>query len=113
LPAPGGATHLLSGALDCDLGLSPLTNAMPVHRHSLDTDPGQVDFLMAWISVPGLAVRASRQRYTHVSHSVDGATVRFETLEDEEATFSSDLQFAKDGLIQVYPKLARRIEAAL
>ena len=110
MPAPGGATDLLSDALDCDLGLSPLTNAMPVHRHSLDTDPGQVDLLMAWVSVPGLAVHASRQRYTHVSHGADSATVRFENLEDEEVTFRSDLVFACDGLIQLYPKLARRIE---
>ena len=110
MPAPGGATDLLSEALDCDLGLSPLTNAMPVHRHSLDTGPGQVDFLMAWVSVPSLAVHASRQRYTHLSRGADGATVRFEELEDEKVTFTSDLEFDRDGLVQVYPKLCRRIE---
>jgi uncharacterized protein len=111
MPPPGGPTDLLGGALDCDLGLSPLTNAMPVHRHSLHTDPGQVDFLMAWVSVPDLAVHASHQRYTHLSSGADGATVRFEELEGDEVRFSSDLEFARDGLVRVYPKLARRIDS--
>ena len=34
-PAPGGDPALLAGSLDCDLGLSPLTNSMPVLRHRL------------------------------------------------------------------------------
>jgi uncharacterized protein len=29
-PAPGGDLSSVAGALDCDLGLSPLTNSMPV-----------------------------------------------------------------------------------
>ena len=110
MAAPGGDCEPLRGALDCDLGLSPLTNAMPVHRHSLDTEPGEVDFLMAWVSVPDLAVHASRQRYTHLSRGKDGATVRFVDFEDEEVGFTSDLQFDRDGLVRVYPKLARRID---
>jgi hypothetical protein len=112
MPAPGGDTAALGGALDCDLALSPLTNAMPVHRHSLDSEPGKPEFVMAWVSVPDLAVRASRQRYTHLSREADGATVRFEELEDGEVTFTSDLEFADDGLVCVYPNLARRIDPA-
>jgi uncharacterized protein len=111
-PAPGGDPAGLEGALDCDLGLSPLTNAMPVHRHGLDREPGSVEFLMAWVSAPDLAVHASRQRYQHVRRDDDGGTVRFEELEGEEVSFTSDLEFDSDGLIRVYPKLARRVEAA-
>ena len=110
MPPPGGDADL-RGALDCDLALSPLTNVMPVHRHSLHTDPGEVGFVVAWVSVPGLAVHASRQRYTHLRRDGDGAIVRFEELNDGEATFSSDLEFGNDGLVQVYPKLARRIDS--
>jgi hypothetical protein len=110
LPAPGGDPEPLSGALDCDLGLSPLTNAMPVHRHSLHTEPGEVDFVMAWVSVPDLAVHASRQRYEHLSHNADGGIVRFASFEGGEVAFTSDLEFDADGLIGVYPKLARRVE---
>src|SRR5689334_3422614 len=32
---PGGDARLLDGALDCDLGLSPLLNTLPVLRHGL------------------------------------------------------------------------------
>ena len=106
------AEPALAGALDCDLGLSPLTNAMPVHRHRLDREPGSFDFVMAWVSVPDLAVHAARQRYRHVSSDGDGGIVRFESLEDDRVTFTSDLEFGADGLIDVYPQLARRLVTA-
>src|ERR1700733_10500916 len=35
LPRPGADPTAFAGALDCDLGLSPLTNTMPVLRHGL------------------------------------------------------------------------------
>ena len=112
LPAPGGDPDLLGEALDCDLALSPLTNAMPVHRHALSTEAKEVDFLMAWVSVPDLVVRPSRQRYTHLSHEGDEAIVRFASLDDEEVPFTSDLEFDNVGLVRRYPKLARRIYPA-
>jgi uncharacterized protein len=112
MPAPGGDSEALAGALDCDLGLSPLTNAMPVHRHRLDRDPGSVDFAMAWVSVPDLAVRLSRQRYEHLGRDANGGTVRFSSFDGDEVEFTSDLEFDADGLIRVYPKLARRVESA-
>jgi hypothetical protein len=111
LPAPGGDAAALDGAIDCDLGLSPLTNAMPVHRHALHEQPGEIDFLMAWVSVPDLSVRPSDQRYTHIRRGVDGAVVRYESLKNGEVGFRSDLEFDADGLVRLYPKLARRIEA--
>jgi hypothetical protein len=109
LPAPGGDCALLGDALDCDLALSPLTNAMPIHRHSLAGEPGELDFLMAWVSVPDLAFRPSRQRYTHLGRKRDLAVVRFLSLDDDEAPFESDLEFDGTGLVRRYPKLARRI----
>lgn len=48
---PDGAVR---GALDCDLGRSPLTNLMPARRHHLHEHPGAAQFLMAWVSVPDL-----------------------------------------------------------
>ena len=109
LQGPGGDCGLLAGALDCDLALSPLTNAMPVHRHALDTQAKEVDFLMAWVSVPDLAVHPSRQRYTHLTREGDQAVVRFTSLDDEEEPFTADLEFDRFGLVRLYPKLARRI----
>jgi uncharacterized protein len=91
----------LDGALDCDLGLSPLTNSMPVLRHRLLEESGSVDLLMAWVSVPDLAVHASPQRYTGL-----GGVVRFDSLDD---SFTADITFDEDGLVLDYPGIARRL----
>ncbi|MFF9028870.1 putative glycolipid-binding domain-containing protein [Streptomyces iakyrus] len=92
----------VDGALDCDLGLCPLTNTMPVLRHGLHRTPGEREFLMAWVSVPDLVVRPSRQTYTHlgpgrVRYSSDG--------------FRSDLEFDEEGYVVDYPQLATRLTA--
>jgi len=105
LPAAGGDTSHFSEALDCDLGLSPLTNSMPVLRHGLLQGGGPVDFLMAWVSVPDLGVRASRQRYTFVHAQGEGAVVRYESLDSD---FTADITFDRDGLVVDYPGIGRR-----
>ncbi len=62
LPAPGGDAASLAGALDCDVGLSPVTNLMPILRHGLLSGDGQVDLIAAWVSVPDLRVQPDGQR---------------------------------------------------
>jgi hypothetical protein len=109
MPGPGGESDALAAALDCDLGFSPLTNAMPIRRHALHRRDGEVDFLMAWVSVPDLSVEALAQRYTHLRVQQDGAVVRYESVEDGDVVFSSDLEVDADGIVRLYPKLARRI----
>jgi hypothetical protein len=98
-PAPA-----LAGALDCDLGLSPLTNLMPVRRHALHERPGSGEILAAWVAVPDLTVHASRQRYEHVRPGV----VRFIDLGLHEG-FTAELELDADGLVLVYPELAARV----
>jgi hypothetical protein len=104
LPPPGGEVESLATALDCDLGLSPLTNAMPVRRHALHERPGAEDFLMAWVAVPELTVHASAQRYEHVGPGV----VRYVDRGLHEG-FTADLEVDADGLAVLYPGLARRV----
>ena len=107
LTPPGGDVEAFADALDCDLGLSPLTNAMPVLRHGLLAGDGKsVDLRMAWVSVPDLGVHASDQRYTAVREDADGAIVRYETI---GGTFTADLLFDRAGLVVDYPGLARRL----
>jgi hypothetical protein len=106
LPGPGGDVADFSDALDCDLGLSPLTNSMPVLRHDLLHGGGPLDFLMAWVSVPDLNVHASRQRYTFVRRASEGAVVRYESLESK---FKADITFDADGLVVDYPGIGRRL----
>src|SRR6267378_2483688 len=106
LPGPGGDVADFSDALDCDLGLSPLTNSMPVLRHDLLHGGGPLDFLMAWVSVPDLSVHASRQRYTFVGPAPEGAVVRYESLESK---FKATVTFDSDGLVVDYPGIGRRL----
>lgn len=107
LPPPGGASEPLRRALDCDLGLSPLTNSMPVLREGLLARGGPKEFVMAWVSVPDLGVHADRQRYTFQRETKDGRrVVRFESVDDG---FVADLLFDPDGLVVDYPGLAQRL----
>ncbi len=101
----------LHSALDSDLGLCPLTNTMPILRHDLvgashRRDADSLEFVMAWVSVPDLAVHRSEQRYT-VSDPIDegGALVVFAS-EDFQTTIEIDA----DGLVVNYPGLGRRVE---
>ncbi|MFF5205965.1 putative glycolipid-binding domain-containing protein [Streptosporangium sp. NPDC000396] len=99
-PPPGGNMNVLNDALDCDLGLSPLTNTMPVLRHALTRCEGRMDFVMAWVQVPHLHVIHHPQHYTHLGPNV----VRYGS-----EGFSADLVFDDDGIVTDYPGLAKLI----
>jgi hypothetical protein len=103
LPEPGGDTGALDDALDVDLGLSPLTNSMPILRHRLHQQAGEDACLMAWVSVPDLTVHRSLQRYEHLRTTATGAVVRFTS-----GDFTSDLVVDDQGFVVDYPQLARR-----
>jgi uncharacterized protein len=108
LSPPGGDVSDLGGARDVDLGLSPLTNLMPLRRAGLHEGPGATDLLAAWISVPDLGLHASRQRYEHVRGGANGAVVRYLDA-GAHAGFTSELEVDGDGLVRVYPGLAQRV----
>lgn len=97
---------VLAGALDCDLGLSPLTNSMPVLRHRLLAGGGPLDFVMAWISVPDLTVHTSGQRYTFIRSQGAQSVIRYES---NDSDFSADITFDEDGLVMDYPGIGRRL----
>lgn len=102
LPAPGGDLSALGpDALDCDLGLSSLTNLMPIRRHALHERPGRHDIVVAWISVPDLAVTIDPQTYEHLRDRV----VRF----SQPDGFSADIEVDADGVVLLYPQIARRV----
>jgi hypothetical protein len=109
LPEPGGDTAGLGGALDCDLGLSPLTNLMPIRRAGLDRRAGAEDFTMAWVSVPDLRIVASAQRYEHVGRDGEGSVVRY-VDRGLFPGFESELRLDRDGVVVTYPELAERVE---
>jgi|HubBroStandDraft_6_1064221.scaffolds.fasta_scaffold12719_2 hypothetical protein len=94
----------LAGALDCDLGSSPVTNTMPIIRHRLHREAGSEHFTMAFVRVPTLRVVAARQQYTHLGRVPGGARVRYTS-----GRFSSDLIVDDRGLVLTYPTMATRI----
>ncbi|MGA3121401.1 MAG: putative glycolipid-binding domain-containing protein [Polyangiaceae bacterium] len=111
-PALGlrAATDLvgLGGALDVDLGLSPLLNTPPVLRQGLLRCQGSVDFLMAWVSVPDLAVHRSPQRYSFVRRiDHERSVVRFQSFADDG--FEADITYDAEGFVLDYPGIGTRI----
>jgi hypothetical protein len=105
----------LTGALDCDLGLCPLTNTMPVLRHELvrrahERVATTVDLTMAWVSVPDLTVHAAPQTYSAL-HPVDpggGAVIGF-----AGEGFGTAIEVDGDGLVVAYPGIALRLVGAV
>jgi len=108
LPPAGGDAETLGDVLDCDLGLSPLTNFMPVRRHALHERAGEADFVMAWVSVPDLEMFASAQHYEHVRREGPNSVVRF-VDRGRFAGFTAELELDPDGLVLLYPELAQRV----
>jgi hypothetical protein len=98
----------LAGALDVDLGLSPLLNTPPVLRHDLLRRDGSVDFVMAWVSVPDLTVHRSPQRYTFL-RAIHGerTLVQFESLAEDR--FKAEITYDADGFVLDYPGIGTRL----
>ncbi|MCT1450091.1 putative glycolipid-binding domain-containing protein [Corynebacterium sp. p3-SID1194] len=104
LPSPGIAQSAdLSAALDCDLGLCPLTNTMPIRRLGLlETQVPKTQLIMAWIDMPSLQVIASDQYYS----SIDSKTVRYAS---GTRGVDVELEVDGDGVVVQYPDMAQRI----
>jgi hypothetical protein len=100
----------LNQALDCDLGLCPVTNTMPVLREGLIEASHRGEHLraelqMAWVSVPELDVLASTQVYeSGVATADDGIQIRFSS-----GAFVEHIEFDADGLVVSYPSIGRRL----
>jgi uncharacterized protein len=85
---------------------------MPVLRHDLVAaarrgDEVTVDFRMAWISVPDLAVHLSEQRYTSRGPAPDGGAL----VDFVSGDFTARLHVDADGLIVDYPALGHRLDS--
>jgi hypothetical protein len=106
LPSAGGVPATFLGALDCDLGLSPVTNLMPVLRHGLLSGGNPAELTMAWVSVPDLSVRADRQQYTFVRAEREYRVIRYEAT---DGSFAADITLDPDGIVIDYPGIARRL----
>jgi hypothetical protein len=106
LPPAGGDVAHLTAALDCDLGLSPVTNMMPILRHGLLGGGGPIEFTMAWVAVPALAVRGDGQRYRHLRSAYDHHVIRYEAT---DGSFAADITVDAEAVVIDYPGIARRL----
>ena len=90
----------LDGALDFDVLNSPVFNSTPVLRHDMATGGDARDFVMAFVTVPELAVTRSEQRYTPLG---DGR------VNYASGDFSADIHFDDDGLVTLYEGYLERV----
>jgi uncharacterized protein len=90
----------LEGALDCDVLASPIFNTMPVLRHAMVAAGEPRDLVMAFVSVPDLAVTRSEQRYSPLG----GGRVNYAS-----GDFSADIHFDADGLVTLYEGYLERV----
>jgi hypothetical protein len=87
--------------------MCPVTNTMPVLRHGMLGGGEPREFVMAWVSVPELSVRASVQRYTFVRReAADDAGLS--VIRYQSGDFSADVVFDAEGFVVDYPYLGRR-----
>jgi uncharacterized protein len=91
----------LDGALDCDVLASPVFNSMPVLRHDMGSGGEPRDLVMAFVTVPELAVTRSEQRYTPLGDR---------RVNYASGDFSADIHFDADGLVTLYEGYLERLQ---
>lgn len=108
LPDPGlDDSDGLRDAVDCDLGLCPVTNTMPIRRLGLlDRPVVDTHLVMAWVEVPSLRVLRSDQVYASAPDDAGRRRVRYASA---DGAFTALLQVDDDGLVVDYPGLAARL----
>ena len=90
----------LDGALDFDVMHSPVFNSTPYLRHEMSAGGEARDLVMAFVTVPELAVKRSEQRYTPLGdQSVNYAS----------GDFSADIHFDDDGVVRLYEDYLERV----
>ena len=95
----------LSGCIDVDIFASPFTNTIPIRRLHLKQEQPET-IRVAFVHLPGLAVTPTNQRYTLLRSDSAGELYRYEGL---DSGFQTELPVDSDGLVIVYPELAKRI----
>jgi uncharacterized protein len=94
----------LDGCLDLDLEASLVTNMAPAHRLSLRV--GQSSAAPAvYVRTKNLKVERLEQTYARIPDANDRVVFDYES---PRFSYRADLQFARDGLVVVYPHIGVR-----
>src|SRR5579885_2727640 len=88
----------LDGCIDIDISATPFTNTLPIRRIQWQVGQSE-EFRMVYILVPDLKVSVMRQRYTCLAKTDQGATFRYENVDDD---FKADITVDSDGLVVHY-----------
>ena len=107
----GSGNHILSldGCFEVDISATPFTNTLAIRR--LRLKPGEASELaVAYISIPEMEVKPSRQRYTCLEIGFEGGIYKYED-EGLFQGFAADLPVDSGGLVTDYPGLFRRVWA--
>ncbi|MGV9825069.1 MULTISPECIES: putative glycolipid-binding domain-containing protein [unclassified Gordonia (in: high G+C Gram-positive bacteria)] len=88
-----------NGALDVDLALSPMFNALPIRRLGLAGGAGEFDVPVVYVYLPSGAVEPAT---LHYSSGADGPTV-------VSPVATADLTVDANGFVINYPGLAERV----
>ena len=91
----------LAGAIDVDISITPFTNTLPIRRLDLRTGEHN-EFLVVYISMPGLAIGVDQQRYTCLER---GRRYLYESVDSK---FMREIETDAHGLVITYPGLFRR-----
>jgi uncharacterized protein len=99
-----GRLDSLTGCIDVDLELSPITNSLPVNRLKLAV--GQVEEIaVAWVRFPTLEIVHARQSYERLSDR----TYRYRSL---GSGFTANIDVDDIGLTRRYEGIWERVALA-
>lgn len=93
--ADGAEIARLAGCIDVDIAATPFTNTLPIRRLALSIGATET-IEVAFVSLPGLAVEAVRQRYTRLAEH------RF-LYEGLSTGFAAELDVDDEGIVGDYP----------
>lgn len=91
---PTGERADLRGCVDVDLGVTPMTNTLPIRRLCLAVGES-APVVAAWARFPSLEVRPLEQLYTRL----DERTYRYES----DTGFRAEIEVDADGFVVTYP----------
>lgn len=84
----------LRGCEDVDLGVTPMTNTLPIRRLNLAIG-ASAHVTAAWVRFPSLEIRPLGQVYTRLSEQ----TYRYES----DTGFRTEIEVDADGFVVTYP----------
>jgi hypothetical protein len=96
---PTGERADLRGCVDVDLGVTPMTNTLPIRRLNLVIG-ASAEVTAAWVRFPSLEIRPLGQIYTRLSER----TYRYES----DTGFRTEIEVDEDGFVVTYPGGWRR-----